>query len=131
MARTVSIGCQDFETIRRENYFYIDKTSFISQWWEGGDSVTLINRPRRFGKTLNMSMVEKFFSQKYAGRGDLFQGLSIWGEERYRKLQGTYPVISLHQKPVQRYLQDKSLPGAGDYDGDHKGKPGIHLLGPE
>ena len=95
MARTVSIGCQDYETIRRENYFYIDKTPFISEWWEGGDSVTLITRPRRFGKTLNMSMVEQFFSLKYANRGDLFQGLSIWEKEKYRKLQGTYPVISL------------------------------------
>ncbi len=94
MARTISIGCQDYETIRRENYFYIDKTPFISEWWEGGDSVTLITRPRRFGKTLNMSMVEQFFSLKYANRGDLFQGLSIWEKEKYRKLQGTYPVIS-------------------------------------
>ena len=62
MARTVSIGCQDFETLQREGYFYIDKTLFIKEWWEGGDSVTLITRPRRFGKTLNMSMTEQFFS---------------------------------------------------------------------
>jgi len=95
MARTVGIGNQDFETIRREGYFYIDKTNFIREWWESGDSVTLITRPRRFGKTLNMSMVEQFFSVDYAGRGDLFEGLSIWQEEKYRQLQGTYPVIAL------------------------------------
>ena len=95
MARTISIGCQDFETIRRVGYFYIDKTEFLSEWWEGGDSVTLITRPRRFGKTLNMSMTEKFFSVQYAGQGELFQGLSIWEKAPYRKLQGTYPVISL------------------------------------
>ena len=95
MARTISIGCQDFETIRRENYFYIDKTPFLSEWWEGGDSVTLITRPRRFGKTLNMSMTEQFFSVKYANREDLFRGLSVWETEKYRALQGTYPVISL------------------------------------
>ena len=95
MARTISIGCQDFETIRRGGYFYIDKTEFLSEWWEGGDSVTLITRPRRFGKTLNMSMTEKFFSVQYAGQGELFQGLSIWEKAPYRKLQGTYPVISL------------------------------------
>ena len=95
MARTVAIGIQNFETIRENNYFYIDKTSFIKEWWECGDSVTLISRPRRFGKTLNMSMVEQFFSVKYAGRGAIFEGLSIWEEEKYRKLQGTYPVISL------------------------------------
>lgn len=68
MARTVAIGQQDFETVRRNNYFYIDKSDFIREWWEAGDSVTLIARPRRFGKTLNMSMVEKFFSLDYAGR---------------------------------------------------------------
>ena len=95
MARTVSIGNQDFEKIRINKNFYIDKTDFISQWWESADDVTLITRPRRFGKTLNMSMLEKFFSVKYAGRSDLFEGLSIWQKEKYRKLQGTYPVISL------------------------------------
>ena len=95
MARTVSIGCQDFETIRRENYFYIDKTSFIQEWWERGDSVTLITRPRRFGKTLAMSMTEHFFSLSSAGKASLFEGLSIWEQEKFRRLQGTYPVISL------------------------------------
>ena len=94
MARTISIGCQDFETIRKNNYFYIDKTSFLSEWWDSGDSVTLITRPRRFGKTLNMSMTEQFFSVKYAGRGELFEGLSVWGNDAFRQLQGTYPVIS-------------------------------------
>ena len=73
----------------------MDKTAFIREWWESGDDVTLITRPRRFGKTLNMSMLEEFFSVDYAGRGDLFEGLSIWEEEKYRELQGTYPVISL------------------------------------
>ena len=95
MARTVGIGIQSFSELIEENYFYIDKTSFIKEWWESGDSVTLITRPRRFGKTLNMSMAEAFFSVNYADRGDLFEGLSIWQEEKYRKLQGTYPVISL------------------------------------
>ena len=95
MAKTVAIGIQSFEDLRRGNYFYIDKTSFIKEWWEAGDSVTLITRPRRFGKTLNMSMLEQFFSVDYAERSDLFEGLSIWEEEKYRTLQGTYPVISL------------------------------------
>ena len=95
MARTVGIGHQDFETVITKDIFYIDKTGFIREWWENEDSVTLIARPRRFGKTLNMSMVEKFFSIECAGRGELFEGLSIWQEERYRLIQGTYPVISL------------------------------------
>ena len=95
MPRTVSIGCQDFETIRREGYFYVDKTLFIKESWERADAVTLISRPRRFGKTLVMSMLEKFFSAEYTGKGELFEGLSVWEEERYRILQGTYPVIML------------------------------------
>ena len=95
VSRTVAIGVQDYETLIRNNYFYVDKTSFIKEWWENGDSVTLIARPRRFGKTLNMSMLEAFFSNRYENRPDLFEGLSIWQEEDYRNLQGTYPVISL------------------------------------
>ena len=95
MAKTVGIGIQEFGKIIEKNCFYVDKTSFIKEWWESEDDVTLITRPRRFGKTLNMSMLEHFFSIQYADRGDLFEGLSIWEEEKYRKLQGTYPVISL------------------------------------
>ena len=95
MKRVVSIGNQNFADIRENNYFYIDKTSFIREWWESGDNTTLITRPRRFGKTLNMNMVEHFFSIKHGARSDLFEGLAIWQEEKYRKLQGTYPVISL------------------------------------
>ena len=95
MARTVAIGIQDFETIITNDCFYIDKTHFIKEWWENRDSVTLITRPRRFGKTLNMSMLECFFSLEYADKGNLFENLAIWKEEKYRNLQGTYPVISL------------------------------------
>ena len=95
MKKVISIGIQGFSTLREQDCFFIDKTNFIKEWWERKDSVTLITRPRRFGKTLNMSMMECFFSNKYADRADLFEGLSIWEEEKYRKLQGTYPVIFL------------------------------------
>ena len=95
MKKTVGIGVQDFEKLRLGNIFYVDKTDFIRQWWESGDDVTLITRPRRFGKTLNISMLEKFFSVQYAERGELFEGLRIWEREKFRKLQGTWPVISL------------------------------------
>ncbi len=95
MGRTVGIGIQDFDKIILGDYFYVDKTSFIKEWWENGDDVTLITRPRRFGKTLNMSMLNRFFSLEYAGKGEVFEGLSIWKEEKYRELQGTYPVINL------------------------------------
>ena len=93
------LGYQNFEEVRTEHIFYIDKTDFIREWWENADKVTLITRPRRFGKTLNMSMMECFVSNKYAGRSELFEGLSIWeeksldGEYRYQRLQGTFPVI--------------------------------------
>ena len=91
--RKISIGKQDYESLITSGCFYVDKTYFIKEWWESQDDVTLITRPRRFGKTLNMSMLECFFSNKYVGRGDLFEGLSIWNDEKYRQLQGTYPVI--------------------------------------
>ena len=96
MAKTVSIGSQDFAELRQWNCFYIDKTSFISEWWRSRDKVTLITRPRRFGKTLNMSMLECFFSNQYAGRGEeLFGGLSVWDDEELKKEQGQWPVIFL------------------------------------
>lgn len=84
-----------FYLYQSHHYFYIDKTSFIKEWWEYGDAVTLLTRPRRFGKTLNLSMMEAFFSNQIAGRGELFEGLSIWNEEAYRRLQGTWPVLFL------------------------------------
>ena len=95
MARSVGIGHEDFAVVRESNNFYVDKTNFIQEWWESNDRVTLITRPRRFGKTLNMSMLENFFSVNYAGRSDLFEGLSVWENEQYRNLQGSYPVIFL------------------------------------
>ncbi len=97
--KTVAIGKQSFAALRENDYFYIDKTDFIRQWWESGDDVTLIARPRRFGKTLNMDMLNCFFSNEYEGRADLFEGLSVWEDEefgeKYRALQGTFPVIFL------------------------------------
>ena len=95
MAKTVSIGNQSFESIRKQDLFYIDKTGFIKEWWDSEDVVTLITRPRRFGKTLNMDMLNCFFSNKFADRDDLFEGLEIWNYDKYRKIQGTYPVIFL------------------------------------
>ena len=99
---TVSIGNQGFDDIRENKYFYIDKTGLIKEWWSSGDAVTLITRPRRFGKTLNMSMLNCFFSNQYANRGDLFEGLSVWEDEKYRQLQGTYPVIFLSFADVKQ-----------------------------
>ena len=93
MAKVVGIGKQRFDKIIENDCFYIDKTMFIKEWWENQDDVTLITRPRRFGKTLNMDMLKCFFSVEYKDRGDLFEGLDIWKEKKYREIQGTYPVI--------------------------------------
>ena len=101
MGRTVSVGTQSFRQIREEGSFLIDKTMLIKDWWDNKDSVTLITRPRRFGKTLNMNMLECFFSTEYSGRADLFEGMDIWGYEEFRNLQGTYPVISLSFSEVK------------------------------
>jgi hypothetical protein len=109
------LGYQDFEEVRKERIFYIDKTDFIREWWENADKVTLITRPRRFGKTLNMSMTQCFFSNQYAGRSDLFEGLSIWeerspdGEYTYRRLQGTFPVIFLSFANVKASTYEEML----------------------
>ena len=103
----ISIGKQDFADMRVNKYFLIDKTAFIKEWWDSGDDVTLITRPRRFGKTLNMSMLNCFFSNKYADREDLFEGLAIWEDEKYKLLQGNYPVIFLSFADVKAdNLQD-------------------------
>lgn len=95
MTRNVPIGAQRFYELREHNDFYIDKTFFIKDWLKSNDEVTVILRPRRFGKTLTLSMMECFFSTRYANRSDLFEGLSIWNDEEYRKIQGTVPVISI------------------------------------
>ena len=109
MAKVISIGNQSFESMRERDNFYVDKTSFIKEWWENEDIVTLITRPRRFGKTLNMNMLECFFSNQYKDRGDLFEGLDIWKEEKYRKLQGTYPVIFLSFADVKQNNYEETI----------------------
>ena len=107
MPRTAALGIQDFETIIQNNYFYVDKTNFIREWWENGSSVTLLTRPRRFGKTLNINMAERFFSLNYAGQHSIFESLNIWKEEKYHSLYGTYPVISLSFANVKENTFDK------------------------
>ena len=102
MKQVISIGKQDFASLRDENYFFIDKSDFIKEWWEAGDEITSITRPRRFGKTLNMSMLNCFFSNKYTNRGELFKGLSIWKEEKYQRIQGCFPVIFLSFADVKQ-----------------------------
>ena len=107
--KKIAIGKQSFEDIRKKDCFYIDKTDFIKDWWESADDVTLITRPRRFGKTLNMDMLKCFFSNQYEGRKELFKGLDIWKDEKYRKLQGTYPVIFLSFAGIKQTEYSKAV----------------------
>ena len=102
MKKVIGIGKQSFEDIIQSNCFYIDKTSLIKEWWESEDDITLITRPRRFGKTLNMDMLKCFFSNQYQDKGYLFEGLNIWKEKKYQQLQGTYPVIYLSFADVKQ-----------------------------
>ena len=111
MAKIVGIGTQSFEAMREKNTFYVDKTAFIKEWWENQDAVTLITRPRRFGKTLNMDMLKCFFSNEYKDRGDLFEGLDIWKEEKYREIQGTYPVIFLSFAKIKQNTYKDAIAG--------------------
>ena len=111
MAKVIGIGNESFQEIRENDCFYIDKTSFIKEWWENMDKSTLITRPRRFGKTLNLNMLECFFSNKYKDRGDLFEGLDIWKEGQYRELQGTYPVIFLSFAKIKQNNYTDTIAG--------------------
>ena len=106
--KQISIGKQSFASFRERDNFYIDKTEFIKEWWESEDAVTLITRSSRFGKTLNIDMLNCFFSNCYKGRSDLFEGLSIWEEQSYRELQGTYPVIFLSFASVKETTYEKT-----------------------
>ena len=107
--KKIAIGKQSFEDIRKKDCFYIDKTDFIKDWWESADDVTLITRPRRFGKALNMDMLKCFFSNQYEGRKELFEGLGIWKDEEYRELQGTYPVIFLSFAGIKQTEYSKAV----------------------
>ncbi len=102
MSKVISIGRQSFEELIKNDCFYVDKSGLIKEWWESQDDITLITRPRRFGKTLNMDMMKCFFSNRYAQREELFCSLFIWKEEKYRRLQGTFPVIFISFADVKQ-----------------------------
>ncbi len=92
--KMLPIGIENFEEIRTEGFYYVDKTGMIKELLYRRGKVNLFTRPRRFGKTLNMSMLERFFSVEYKGQGEIFEGLSIWKNKTFQELQGTYPVIA-------------------------------------
>ncbi|WP_036608217.1 AAA family ATPase [Oribacterium sp. P6A1] len=93
MLKTVGLGLQDYEKVITENAFYIDKTDFISEWWNSKDDITLITRPRRFGKTLMLSTVEKFFSVRQGNNEELFKELNVSKDMEMMKECGKWPVL--------------------------------------
>ncbi len=97
------VGVDDFEKLRKEQYYYIDKTLFIKDLLDMKGEVNLFTRPRRFGKTLNMSMLRCFFEKDMPGQAELFRGLQIMeAGERYLAFMGRYPVISLSLKSMKQ-----------------------------
>ena len=92
MARTVAIGTQDFEDLREGEYFYIDKSYFIKEWWEAGDAVTVIMRPRRFGKSMALEMLAAYYSCGCDSR-ELFAGFQIESDETFEEHLNKYDVI--------------------------------------
>ncbi|MBQ7456007.1 MAG: AAA family ATPase [Desulfovibrio sp.] len=109
MSRQLTPGTQSFEYLRQNNYFYVDKTKFIKDWWNSGINVTLITRPRRFGKTLMLDTVKTFFSPKFIGRSDLFEGLDVWKDEQFRNIQGKIPVIFLSFAKIDNDTYEETI----------------------
>ena len=101
------VGVENFEDLRRNGYYFVDKTLFIKELLDMKGKVNLFTRPRRFGKTLNMSMLRYFFEARRADNSELFQGLKIMdaGEE-YLAHMGKYPVISISLKSMKQYSYD-------------------------
>ena len=97
--KRLPVGVENFEQIINDNYYYVDKTKLISELLHNGGMVNLITRPRRFGKTLNMSMLEHFFS--IGGDKNIFDGLEISKDKKLcEDYMGKYPVISVSLKGI-------------------------------
>ncbi len=99
--KRLPIGISDFKELIENNYYYVDKTLLVKEFLKASGVVILIARPRRFGKTLNLSMLRYFFEQSSKDSSDLFTNTAIWHELDYRSLQGQYPVIFLTFKDVK------------------------------
>lgn len=97
--KRLPIGISDYKKLISENYYFIDKTDFIRQVVEEGSLITLLPRPRRFGKTLNLSMLRCFFERTEGNvNRPLFNGMSIEHWEEFEKYQGKYPIITITLK---------------------------------
>lgn len=99
--KDLPIGISDYKQLIDENYYYVDKTLFVKDVMEKGGAVALIPRPRRFGKTINLSMLRYFFEKTDTDTSYLFNDKAIWQEQKYKAMQGQYPVIFLSFKDIK------------------------------
>ena len=100
--KPLPIGVEDFKRLVNNEYYFIDKTLMIKELLENKETVNLFTRPRRFGKTLNMSMLQRFFEATEKSNAYLFDGLKIAAYPEYMAYQGQYPVISISLKSMKR-----------------------------
>ena len=100
--KPLPIGIEDFKRLVDNGYYFVDKTLMIKELLENKESVNLFTRPRRFGKTLNMSMLQRFFEATEKSNAYLFDGLKIAAYPEYMAYQGQYPVISISLKSMKR-----------------------------
>lgn len=106
--KNLPIGISDFKKVIEKNYYYIDKTLLVKEVLQSSAHVLLFPRPRRFGKTLNMSMLKCFFEKTEKSNAHFFENANIWQNEEYRKFQGQYPVISLTFKDTKEVTWQKT-----------------------
>lgn len=107
--KRISLGYSDFKRTVEDNYYFVDKTLFIKEVVEDGSAVILLPRPRRFGKSMNMSMLRCFFEKTEESNRELFRGLKIYSDKEIMKKQGQYPVIFITFKDVKDSSYDKTV----------------------
>ena len=108
--KPIPVGIEDFKELIDSNYCIVDKTLMIKELIGNRSKISLITRPRRFGKTLNLSMIQRFFEKTEESNAYLFENLKISREgEEYLKHQGKYPVITLSLKALKQPDYDKSI----------------------
>lgn len=107
--KRISLGYSDFKRTIEDNYYFVDKTLFIKEVVEDGSAVILLPRPRRFGKSMNMSMLKYFFEKTEESNRELFKDLNIYKDEESMAKQGQYPVIFITFKDVKDNSYDKAV----------------------
>src|SRR3990167_2449987 len=108
LKKPLPIGKYDYKKVIDGNYTYIDKTLLIKEFCESGSEVVLITRPRRFGKSISLSMLRYFFEKTEQSTAYLFERANIWKEKGFKELQGTYPIIHISFKDIKATTWEKA-----------------------